>query len=71
MRIDYSLVSTGLKDKIVNTEIVPTQWGSDHVPITLILDLNTKPFTSDVLKLSSQYLLKVSYLICCFIRMII
>ena len=36
-RIDYFLVSEGLKDKIVSTEIHNEVFGSDHCPVELVL----------------------------------
>lgn len=38
-RIDYFLVSSGLRDKVVAADIHPDVMGSDHCPISLTLDL--------------------------------
>ncbi len=38
-RIDYFLVSEGLKDKIAGTEIHNEIFGSDHCPVELVLDV--------------------------------
>jgi len=38
-RIDYFLVSAGLKDKVLKAEIYPKILGSDHCPISVTLDL--------------------------------
>lgn len=40
-RIDYFLVSSSLKDKVVNAEIHPDVLGSDHCPVSIVLDLST------------------------------
>ena len=36
-RIDYSLVSSSLRDRIVSTDILNDVFGSDHCPVELIL----------------------------------
>ncbi len=36
-RIDYILVSSGLKSKVVKSEILPDVMGSDHCPVSLTL----------------------------------
>ena len=36
-RIDYFLVSEGLKEKIVSTDILNDVFGSDHCPVELVL----------------------------------
>jgi exodeoxyribonuclease III len=38
-RIDYFLVSSGLKDKVVGADIHPDVMGSDHCPVSLTLNL--------------------------------
>jgi exodeoxyribonuclease-3 len=38
-RIDYFLVSSSLKDKVKAADIHPTVMGSDHCPVSVILDL--------------------------------
>lgn len=38
-RIDYFLVSSALKDKVVAADIHPKVMGSDHCPVSLVLDL--------------------------------
>ena len=38
-RIDYFLVSEGIKDKVKAAEIHPEQMGSDHCPISVEMDL--------------------------------
>ena len=38
-RIDYFLVSEGLKDKVKAAEIHPSIMGSDHCPISITLDI--------------------------------
>ena len=38
-RIDYFLVSAALKDRVVGAEIHPAVMGSDHCPVSLILDI--------------------------------
>ncbi len=38
-RIDYFYVSDDLKDKIIEAEILDEVMGSDHCPVTLVLDL--------------------------------
>jgi exodeoxyribonuclease III len=38
-RIDYILVSTSLKDKVMAAEIHPKIMGSDHCPVSVTLDL--------------------------------
>ena len=39
-RIDYILVATELKERIVNASIMSEQLGSDHCPIVLELDVS-------------------------------
>ncbi|MHB9341847.1 exodeoxyribonuclease III, partial [Fusobacterium polymorphum] len=39
-RIDYFVVSEGLKDNLVDAEIHAQTEGSDHCPVVLFLDLN-------------------------------
>lgn len=38
-RIDYMLVSSSLKDKVVAAEIHPAVMGSDHCPVSITLDI--------------------------------
>jgi exodeoxyribonuclease III len=38
-RIDYILVSSALKDKVINAEIHPEVTGSDHCPVSVTLDI--------------------------------
>jgi len=38
-RIDYVLVSSGLKDKVKAAEIYPAIMGSDHCPVSVTLDV--------------------------------
>ena len=38
-RIDYVLVSSALKDKVIAAEIHPKVMGSDHCPVSVTLDL--------------------------------
>ena len=38
-RIDYFLVSSDLKDRILDADIHPDVLGSDHCPISLTLDV--------------------------------
>ena len=38
-RIDYFLVSAALKDRVTGAEIHPAVMGSDHCPVSLILDI--------------------------------
>ncbi len=38
-RIDYFLVSAGLKNKVVEADIHPDVLGSDHCPVSITLDL--------------------------------
>ena len=38
-RIDYVLVSEGLKDKVIAADIHPKVMGSDHCPVSVTLDL--------------------------------
>jgi exodeoxyribonuclease-3 len=38
-RIDYFLVSASLKDKVVDANIHPEVYGSDHCPVSLVLDI--------------------------------
>lgn len=38
-RIDYFLVSAALKDKVVDANIHPDIYGSDHCPVSLVLDI--------------------------------
>jgi exodeoxyribonuclease-3 len=38
-RIDYVLVSSGLKDKVIAAEIYPAIMGSDHCPVSVTLDV--------------------------------
>jgi exodeoxyribonuclease III len=38
-RIDYFLVSSSLKDKVKAADIHPTVMGSDHCPVSVILDV--------------------------------
>jgi exodeoxyribonuclease-3 len=38
-RIDYVLVSAGLKDKVKDAEIHPDIMGSDHCPVSITLDI--------------------------------
>ncbi len=38
-RIDYFLVSAGLRDKVREANVHPDVMGSDHCPISLVLDL--------------------------------
>lgn len=38
-RIDYFLVSTALKDKVKTADIHPKVMGSDHCPVSVVLDL--------------------------------
>ena len=38
-RIDYFLVSSALKDRVLGAEIHPAVMGSDHCPVSLTLDL--------------------------------
>ena len=38
-RLDYFLVSPDLKDKIVSAEIFDQVMGSDHCPISLVLNV--------------------------------
>ena len=40
-RLDYFFVSSDLKDNIINADIHPNIKGSDHLPITLELDMKT------------------------------
>ena len=37
-RIDYNMVSNGLKDNIKSSRIIPQAIHSDHCPVELILD---------------------------------
>lgn len=39
-RIDYFLVTPGLKDKIIKADILDDVYGSDHCPVMLELDLD-------------------------------
>ena len=39
-RIDYFLVTPGLKDKIIKADILDDVYGSDHCPVLLELDLD-------------------------------
>lgn len=39
MRLDYWLVSTELKDKVIDSKILDNIYGSDHCPIELDIDL--------------------------------
>ncbi len=38
-RIDYFLVSSSLKDKVISADIHPAVMGSDHCPVSLVLDI--------------------------------
>lgn len=38
-RIDYQMVTPGLKDKIVSAEIYKEQWFSDHAPLIMEYDI--------------------------------
>jgi exodeoxyribonuclease-3 len=38
-RIDYMLVSSSLKDKVVSADIHPQIMGSDHCPVSITLDV--------------------------------
>jgi exodeoxyribonuclease III len=38
-RIDYFLVSAALKDKVVAADIHPDVMGSDHCPVSIVLDI--------------------------------
>lgn len=38
-RIDYFLVSNSLKDKVLDANIHPNVFGSDHCPVSLIIDM--------------------------------
>ena len=56
-RIDYFIVSNSIKDKIIDANIYPAIFGSDHCPVGLkinlrsivpgLVDRSTKPGTSD------------------------
>lgn len=39
MRIDYCLVSEGVKDRVSSAEILTNVQGSDHYPVALLIDL--------------------------------
>ena len=39
-RIDYCIVSEDLKDKVKEANIHTDVFGSDHCPVSLVLDLN-------------------------------
>ena len=38
-RLDYFFVSPDRKDRIVEAEIYPDVMGSDHCPVSLVLDI--------------------------------
>lgn len=38
-RIDYMLVSSSLKDKVISADIHPDIFGSDHCPVSITLDI--------------------------------
>ena len=38
-RIDYFLVSASLRDKIISADIHPDVMGSDHCPVSIVLDI--------------------------------
>lgn len=39
-RIDYFLVSSGLADAVVEADIESDIFGSDHCPVSLVLDID-------------------------------
>jgi exodeoxyribonuclease-3 len=45
-RIDYQIVTPGLKDKVRTTEIFRAQRFSDHAPLTMDYELDFRDFTS-------------------------
>lgn len=39
-RLDYCIVSKGIKHAVKESEIYPQYWGSDHCPVSVDLDLD-------------------------------
>jgi len=58
---DYAFVSSDLADRILEADVIASQTGSDHAPISLVLDLAVERVSTSEPRLASTNRLAVAH----------